>query len=123
MSAIIGEIEGLTVSVGDGGTVYLTSEHGDLFFSPEAAHHLSECMERAARHYDADPRTGAEQVQAELDRLIAEYREVTAELEAAQQARQELERLFADLNRLDLTAAAAHRLSRILRDWDTAGAS
>jgi predicted nucleic acid-binding Zn-ribbon protein len=94
MSAIIGTAglasQSATVSVGDGGTVYLTFDdeaHGaDWFFSPSHALKLAELLEKAARYYEPDHRTRAEQAQDKVDRLLAALRDLAEQQEQLRQA-------------------------------------
>jgi hypothetical protein len=72
MSAIIGTIgtpdDNVTVSVGDGGTVYLGDSAGaEWFLSAPGALKLAELLERAVAHRGADPRTRLEAAQ---DRIL-----------------------------------------------------
>jgi hypothetical protein len=83
MSAIIGTIgtpdDNVTVSVGDGGTVYIgDSARGEWFFGAPDALKLADLLERAAVHREADPRTRLEQAQDQIQRLEIELARMAA---------------------------------------------
>jgi hypothetical protein len=101
MSAIIGKSGRFTVSVGDGGTVYLTIEDGEVVddsgafnalstfnvgssewhMPPASALELAALLEKAAVHREPDPRTRLEAAQDEIARLEHALGELAEQLQ------------------------------------------
>jgi hypothetical protein len=105
VSAIIGttgqDSNDVTISVGGGGTVYLAFSRsgdggGEWFFSPPQALKLAELIERAARHYDPDTRTLAEQTDEQLRLVTRAMQDANREVEWLRESIQRITELHTE---------------------------